>query len=158
MDYATTVYWYGDAAAKAVGTSKVEEATKELLPIPADLSKYRRENSIEFEDKVPVAASPSIRFDKQSMLGFVDAQWSGGTQLLCIGGKPGDFVEFEFDRLENRSYKIAVYATKAADYGMTSFFVTERTHKSVLTDMIQKLHFAVPSFWAPSPRLMERLH
>ena len=38
MDYATTVYWYGDAAAKAVGTSKVEEATKELLPIPADLS------------------------------------------------------------------------------------------------------------------------
>lgn len=123
VDYATTVYWYGDAVAKAVGTSGTEEAIKELLPIPADLSKYRRKNSIEFEDKVPVAASPSIRLDKQSMLGFVDGQWSGGTQLLCIGGRPGDFVEFEFDRLENRSYKIAVYATKAADYGIVSFFV-----------------------------------
>ncbi len=123
VDYATTVYWYGDTAAKAFGTSGTEEAIKELLPIPADLSKYRRENSIEFEGKVPVAASPSIRFDKQSMLGFVDGQWSGGTQLLCIGGKPGDFVEFEFDQLENRSYKIAVYATKAADYGIVSFFV-----------------------------------
>ena len=39
VDYATTVYWYGDAVAKAVGTSGTEEAIKKLLPIPADLSK-----------------------------------------------------------------------------------------------------------------------
>ncbi|WP_300701868.1 glycoside hydrolase family 172 protein [Bacteroides sp.] len=50
VDYATTVYWYGDAEAKAVGTSGEDEAAKELLPIPVDISKYHRENSIEFED------------------------------------------------------------------------------------------------------------
>lgn len=96
---------------------------KELLPPPADLSKYRRENSIEFEEKLPVKVSPSIRFDKQNMLGFVDGQWSGATQLLCVGGRPGDFVTFEFDGLENCSYQMVVYATMASDYGIVSFSV-----------------------------------
>ncbi len=121
VDYATTVYWYGDMGAKAVDTSGLEEAAQDLLPVPGDLSKYRRENSIEFEETTPIASSPSIHFDKQSMLGFVDGQWSGGTQLLCIGGKPGDSVEFEFNQLEDCPYQLVVYATKAPDYGIVSF-------------------------------------
>lgn len=32
VDYATTVYWYGDSMAKAVGTSGMKEATRPLLP------------------------------------------------------------------------------------------------------------------------------
>ena len=99
------------------------------LPVPGDLSKYRRENSIEFEETTPIASSPSIHFDKQSMLGFVDGQWSGGTQLLCIGGKPGDSVEFEFNQLEDCPYQLVVYATKAPDYGIVSFSVNgQDTH------------------------------
>lgn len=129
VDYATTVYWYGDIDAEAIGTSGPDEARRELLPIPVDLSKYYRENSIEFEDKMPVTASPSIRFDKQSMIAFVDGQWSGGTQLLCLGGKTGDYVEFEFNQLENHTYPIVVYATKAADYGQITFSVNGKdTH------------------------------
>ena len=129
VDYATTVYWYGDMGAKAVDTSGLEEAAQDLLPVPGDLSKYRRENSIEFEETTPIASSPSIHFDKQSMLGFVDGQWSGGTQLLCIGGKPGDSVEFEFNQLEDCPYQLVVYATKAPDYGIVSFSVNgQDTH------------------------------
>lgn len=123
VDYATTVYWYGDSEANAVGTSGMDEVAKELLPVPMDISKYRRENSFEFEDMVPVEASSSIRFDKQSMLAFIDGSWSNATQLLAVGGKPGDSVKFEFTQLENRPYKLLLYATKASDYGIISFTV-----------------------------------
>lgn len=123
VDYATTVYWYGDIDAEATGTSGLDEARKILLPIPQDLAKYKRENSIEFEELTPANVSPSIRFDKQSMVAFTDGKWSGGTQLLCTGGKPGDYVEFEFDQLENNTYQISIYATKAADYGTITFSV-----------------------------------
>lgn len=34
VDYATTIYWYGDFDATAVGTSGVKEAKKALLPAP----------------------------------------------------------------------------------------------------------------------------
>lgn len=123
VDYATTVYWYGDAEAKAIGTSREDEATKDLMPIPIDKSKYRRANSLEFEDLVPVTTSPSIRFDKQSMLAFTESTWSNGTQMLCIGGNPGDSVKFEFAGLDNRLYKLLLYVTKASDYGIVSFAV-----------------------------------
>lgn len=36
VDYATTVYWYGDANAVATGTSGLEEAALELLPPASD--------------------------------------------------------------------------------------------------------------------------
>lgn len=54
---------------------------------------------------------------------------AGGTQLLCIGGKPGDSVEFEFNQLEDCPYQLVVYATKAPDYGIVSFSVNgQDTH------------------------------
>lgn len=68
VDYATTVYWYGDMGAKAVDTSGLEEAAQDLLPVPGDLSKYRRENSIEFEETTPIASSPSIHLTSRVCL------------------------------------------------------------------------------------------
>ena len=94
---------------------------KTCYPFPAIYLNIEEKTSIEFEETTPIASSPSIHFDKQSMLGFVDGQWSGGTQLLCIGGKPGDSVEFEFNQLEDCPYQLVVYATKAPDYGIVSF-------------------------------------
>jgi hypothetical protein len=123
VDYATTVYWYGNIDAKAMGTSGLDEAQRELLPVPIDLAKYHRKNSLEFEDMTPSEASLSTRFDKQSMIAFDDGQWSGGTQLLCSGGKPGDYVDFKFDQLENIPYQIMIYATKAVDYGIITFSI-----------------------------------
>ena len=81
--------WYGDMGAKAVDTSGLEEAAQDLLPVPGDLSKYRRENSIEFEETTPIASSPSIHFDKQSMLGFVDGAMEWRNPTLVYWWKTG---------------------------------------------------------------------
>lgn len=123
VDYATTVYWYGDMEARAIGTSGLDEARGMLLPVPEDLTKYHRKNSLEFENMTPVRASQSIRVDKQDMTAFNDGQWSGGTQLLCIGETPNDNVEFKFEQLEDCPHRIIIYATKAIDYGIINFSI-----------------------------------
>jgi hypothetical protein len=46
-DYATTVYWYGDKNAEAIGTSGKEEAMRELPPDPRSPLDYTFSNRVE---------------------------------------------------------------------------------------------------------------
>lgn len=127
VDYATTIYWYGDYAAKALGTSDIEVAKRPLLPIPPNLTDYKILDSIEFEDLQCSAKSSEIRTETQSMQGFTNGKWSKAKQMICSGGKPGDFVEFTFDNLKEAKYKLLLYATMADDYGIVTFYINDHT-------------------------------
>lgn len=124
VDYATTVFWYGDLNATATGCTPVEEALRPLLPQPKDPAAYKiSEDAIEFEKLKPVAKSDELFIDSQSMLTFPEGKWSGSKQLICTHGKVGSFLEFEFDSLESRPYEIIIYGTKAPDYGIIDFSI-----------------------------------
>ena len=123
VDYATTIYWYGDYQAKAIGTSGIEEAQRPLLPTPPNPAEYKTPDSIEFEDLPYSAKSPEVRTETQSMQGFTGGKWSKAKQMICPTGKPGDFIEYTFDDLKENKYKLTLYATQANDYGIITFYV-----------------------------------
>ena len=129
VDYAATVYWYGDLNAKAENSTLIEEATRPLLPQPADPAAYKiAMNAIEFEKLTPTAKSEELFTDGQGMLTFSKGKWSGSKQLICTHGKTGSFIEYEFEVPENKPYDITVHGTKAPDYGIIGFYVNG--HKS----------------------------
>ncbi len=129
VDYAATVYWYGDLNAKAENSTLIEEATRPLLPQPADPAAYKiATNAIEFEKLTPTAKSEELFTDGQGMLTFSKGKWSGSKQLICTHGKTGSFIEYEFEVPENKPYDITVHGTKAPDYGIIGFYVNG--HKS----------------------------
>lgn len=132
VDYATTVYWYGNANATALNTSGPEEAARELLPSAKDPATYQIDGAIEFETLTPTSLSPAIRAEVQKTYGFPGGKWSGAAQLACSGGKPGDYIEFTFDAPENRLYNIHIFATKAVDYGIISFTLNDKEIATVL--------------------------
>ena len=57
-------------------------------------------------------------------------------------------------RLDNCSYKIAVYATKAADYGIVSFFVNGKYTQVCLDGYDAKVTLCCPVVLDSLPRLM----
>lgn len=124
VDYAATVYWYGDLNATAGGCTPVEETLRPLLLQPEDPAVYKiATNAIEFEKLKPTAKSDELFTDAQSMLAFPDGKWSGSKQLICTHGIIGSFLEYEFYLPDNRLYEVVIYATKAPDYGILSFSV-----------------------------------
>lgn len=132
VDYAATVYWYGDLDAKAENCTPVEEALRPLLSQPADPAAYKiTADAIEFEKLKPVAMSNDLFTDGQGMLTFPDGKWSGSKQLLCMQGKPGSFIEYELEASGSEPREVVVYGTKAPDYGTVGFYVNGR--KSAVT-------------------------
>lgn len=125
VDYATTIYWYGDYNSHAIGLSGANEARKKLHKAPENPAKYRIENSIEFEDIIITDNPSSIRTERQTTYGFPDGKWSEAAQLLCIDGKSGESIEFELNNLPENKYQLIVYATSAPDYGIISFTVND---------------------------------
>lgn len=124
VDYAATIFWYGDLNARAEGCTSLEETRRPLPVQPADPAAYKiKANAIEFEKLKPVAKSADLFTDSQGMLTFPDGKWSGSKQLLCMQGKPGSFIEYELDAPDKGSYEVTVYGTKAPDYGIVGFAV-----------------------------------
>lgn len=61
VDYATTVYWYGDLNAKAEGMHTGRGGDATFVTSPADPAAYKiAENAIEFEKLTPVAKSGEL--------------------------------------------------------------------------------------------------
>ncbi len=123
VDYATTTYWYGDYNSRAIGVSGIDEARRRLVKAPENPAEYIIPNSIEFENLPVVSKSPSIKTERQTTYGFPDGKWSEAAQFLCMGGTPGDYIEFTLDNLSKEKYELVLYATHAADYGIISFSV-----------------------------------
>lgn len=126
-DYSTTTFWYGDANSFAVGTSGVDEATRELLPEAKDPSQYTIPNSMEFETLTPVFKSPSISTETQNMTAFTGYKWSKGKQLLCRNSNINDYLEYKFIGYQQKIYRIQIQGTKAGDFGILSFTVNNGT-------------------------------
>lgn len=117
VDYATTVFWYGDLTATAAQTSSGEQMRRPLLPCPPDPADYRIAGAIEFERLPHADKSPGLQTERQSMAGFPDGMWSGQTQLVGFGGQAGDYVAFELSDLKPGRYRVGCYLTRATDYG-----------------------------------------
>lgn len=123
-DYTCTVYWYGDLNTVAEGTSSGDEVLRPLLPAPEAPVKYKAsEDAVEFELLKPIDKSPSITADEQNMAGFVSDKWSNEKQTLLTGGKPGEYVTYQFDVPQTQDHRLVIYLTKAADYGIIGFKV-----------------------------------
>jgi hypothetical protein len=124
VNYATTVYWYGDQNAMALSTSGIDEAASKLPSIPEDLGKYKVEGAIEFEDLTPESKSKGIHVEKQSMYAFSTGKWSGAAQAFGSGGQPGDTLVYVLDQLKNdNQYDLILHGTRASDYGILTFSV-----------------------------------
>lgn len=122
VDYAATVFWYGDMESEAVGYKRVSDMLCLLLPPPEDPADYRvSPYAIEFEGLMVTNKSSGLYLDVQSMLTFPNGKWSGSKQMLFTQGKIGDYVEFEFEVPEKQTCEVAIYATKAPDYGIVRF-------------------------------------
>jgi hypothetical protein len=130
-DYATTVFWYGDATAFAVGTSGEEEATRPLPPEPQSPDDYTIPNAMEWEDLTPVEQSPGIRSEVQVMTPF-QGKWSKARQLLCRNAQVGDYLRYRLEGYDPaKHYRIQIQGTRAVDYGILSFVVNGERPRSV---------------------------
>jgi hypothetical protein len=130
-DYATTVFWYGDATAQAAGTSGVEEALRPLPPAPPTAFDYVIPNSFEFEELTPVFVLPNIRSEIQTMTPF-QGKWSKAKQLLCRDAQADDYLLYRFTGYNPaKQYRIQIQGTKAIDYGILNFSVNGGTGSNV---------------------------
>ena len=75
------------------------------------------EGAIEAE-KLPVVASDGGRADTQHLGAFGGNQWSGEAQLFFTPKAKGAFVTVELAVPNDGRYELAVYYTKAGDYGI----------------------------------------
>jgi len=117
IDYFNTVFFYGS------GETVADTATR--LPFafdypsnPLDPSEYRIAGSFEFEDKKPSGKSNTLQTDVQPMAMFPDGVWSRGKQIICTGGHPGDWLEYEFKTGESGRFDLHLFITRAGDYGV----------------------------------------
>ncbi len=75
------------------------------------------ENAIEAE-QLPIVATEGGRADPQGMGGFGGGKWSGGSQLFFTPHAKGAYVTVQLNVPKAGRYELAVYYTKAVDYGI----------------------------------------
>ncbi len=124
VDYATTVYWYGDITAEAQGTSSEVEALRQMPDKPEYPADYVVANgAIELEKCKYVVKPENIIIRNQEMSNFIGNKWSRSMQALYLGGKVGDKFEMTIPNIEAGSYSVALHATKAADYSCVKLYL-----------------------------------
>ncbi len=124
VDYASTVYWYGDLDAVAEGCSSEEEALRIMPEEPEDPTRYViAEGALEFEEAELSDLSKGVKPVKQDMSAFASGRWSRAKQLLCKGCKPDSRLKCSFSGVENGRYRVKLHATRAADYGQISLML-----------------------------------
>ena len=117
VDYATTIFWYGDATSRPHASSGVDDARRAWPPCPDDPADFRIAGAIEFEILSVERKSDRLMVDRQNMAGFPDGLWSGQTQLVVYGGDAGDSVTFRLKDIPDGRYALKLFLTRAPDYG-----------------------------------------
>lgn len=126
VDYATTVYWYGDLTAEALDTTSEEEAARPMPEEPENPADFvMADNAIEFENCESVVKPENITIRNQEMSGFEGYRWSRGVHALYRGGNVGDKFEITIPNFENGCYRVVLHATKAPDYGRVKLHLVE---------------------------------
>lgn len=116
IDYFNTVFYYGS------GETAADKSTLFLFAYdypdnPVDPGEYHIAGSFEFEGRKPEGKSPTLQVDIQPMAMFPDGVWSRGKQIICTGGRPGDWLEYVFKTGKSGRFNLHVFITKAGDYG-----------------------------------------
>jgi hypothetical protein len=118
-DYSCTTYWYAAAGSTDFFTPvPVDQrgiAAKVVPPPP-----FVIQGAIEGEKLKIVARQTTGPCDPQDLKGHAN-QWSGGFHMWFRPGGAGEWVEFELPVAADGKYKVAVYGTKAGDYGMVQY-------------------------------------
>ena len=117
VDYATTIFWYGDATSRPHASSGVDDVRRPWPPCPDDPADFRIAGAIEFEALAVERKSDRLMVDRQNMAGFPDGLWSGQTQLVVYGGDAGDSVTFRLKDIPDGRYALKLFLTRAPDYG-----------------------------------------
>ncbi len=125
VDYAATTYWYGAPGAHANLSPEPDEAQK---PVPALPPRMAIKGAIECETLPIVSRSPGLVVEPQDMR-WTSAVWSDGFHLLIRGKQVGDFVELEIPVKGNTPRRVALYATRAYDYGILQFTINGQAVK-----------------------------
>lgn len=132
VDYASTVYWYGDPETDNTVASDPALYEYDLPAPPPDPEKFVISNSIEAESLIPSYMSDGLNVDRQNMAGFPDGMWSGAKQLVFYGGRLGDKVSLVLDGLMPGKYEVGYYLTMASDYGIVAVSLDE--NEAIRTD------------------------
>ncbi len=126
VDYASTVYWYGDLDAVAEGCSAEKEALRIMPEEPEDPTRYViAEGALEFEEAELSDLSKGVKTAKQDMSAFMSGRWSRAKHLLCKGCHPDSRLKCSFSGVENGHYRVKLYATRAIDYGQISLMLNQ---------------------------------
>lgn len=127
VDYASTVYWYGDIESVAEGTSREDEARRDMPPAPENPRDYViADNALEFEKSEIISLSTGMKVNAQDMSGFSD-KWSRASHLLFRCDEPCHNMKVCFDGIPTGQYKAVLHATKARDYGIVNITLNDGT-------------------------------
>ena len=117
VNYARTVFWYGDA--EATSTGQTSELAKEPVALrDTDITPaVKLPNAVEGESaKVIEVTGGEVVTDRYTLFG-----WSDGAQLLWKDAKPGDRLVLEFERLP--AHKSNLIYTIGPDYGQAEITI-----------------------------------
>ncbi len=120
-DYACTTYWYADAGSKdffqPVPVGQRGVAAKVVSKAP-----MRIKGAIEGETLKIVAKQTTGPCDPQDMTSF-GRHWSGNSHLWFRPKGAGEWVELELPVAKDGKVTLAIYGTKAGDYGVVQYWL-----------------------------------
>ena len=122
VDYAVGTFWYGRPGVKHNRLPQPDEAAQPIKAVPPDRANFKIAGAVECET-LPIAAhAEGMPFEVQAA-GLHEGMWSGGKQLFVRARKVGDFIELALPTAAKGKCKMALYATKAPDYGIVKFTI-----------------------------------
>ncbi|MGA2617675.1 MAG: glycoside hydrolase family 172 protein [Thermoguttaceae bacterium] len=73
-----------------------------------------------------ILGDPPGNVETQQMKGYADSKWTNDQQLWWTGARPGDRLTLTLPVERSGSYRLAVFLTKARDYGIVQFHLDGR--------------------------------
>ncbi|WP_293300337.1 glycoside hydrolase family 172 protein [Pedobacter sp. UBA4863] len=119
-DFATAIYFYGDAKTQVIGASGTAEAA---LPILPDAEEHLIKNAIEFEKVKPIKTSANLVAQKQAMNRYETGLWSDGAHLIVKNVQLNDSISFKFSGYQNTKHALQLHLTKSLDFGKLAFWI-----------------------------------
>lgn len=75
---------------------------------------------VDAEELRVVAMSREFNFWLQPTSGFTEGRWSKDGHMFGYGTRKGDWIDFELPAVEAGSYRLELFLTKSADYGIVA--------------------------------------
>ena len=112
-----------------IGTNSQIQGSRHLIgldciQIMEDPENYKVQGGLEFEDLTPSFQSSRFQRNEQEMFSsYQGGKWSNKSQSVFLNGQTNDYIEYRFDGFDALKQKITLYATKANDFGILTFYV-----------------------------------